>query len=98
MHGYVFPALALCSAGDDALLVDWAQLENEYAPFKFLTSPPREPLQFSRESTEPMLMDLVESALARLSSGSRAHTRKSSPAIGTASRKAWRRKHNLLTA
>ena len=73
MHGYVFPALALCSAGDGALLVDWAQLENEYSPFKFLTSPPREPLQFSRESTEPMLMDLVESALARLSSGSRAY-------------------------
>jgi len=24
MHGYVFPALALCSAGNDALLVDWA--------------------------------------------------------------------------
>ncbi len=73
MHGYVFPALALCSAGNDALLVDWDQLENEYSPFKFLTFPPRDQLQISRESTEPTLMDLVESALARLSSGSRAY-------------------------
>jgi hypothetical protein len=73
MHGYVFPALALCSAGDDALLVDWDQLDNEYAPLEFLTFSPREPLQISRESAEPMLMDLVESALVRLSSRSRAY-------------------------
>jgi hypothetical protein len=73
MHGYVFPALALCSAGDNALLVDWAQLDNEYAPFEFLTLSPREPMQFSRDNTEPMLMDLVESALSRLSNSSRAY-------------------------
>jgi hypothetical protein len=73
MHGYVFPALAICSAGDDAVLVDWDQIENEYSPLKFLTVTPREPLQFSRETTEPMLMDLVESALARLNSGSSAY-------------------------
>ena len=73
MHGYVFPALAVCSAGDDAVLVDWASLENEHSPLKLLTSSPREPLQISRDSIEPMLMDVVESVLARLSSNSRAH-------------------------
>jgi hypothetical protein len=78
MHGYVFPPLALCSAGSDALLVDWARVENEYSPFEFLTLSPREPFQISRESTEPMLMDLVESALVRLSNGSRAYEELSS--------------------
>jgi len=73
MHGYVFPALGMCSAGDNAVLVQWAQLENEHSPLRFLTLPPKEPLQVSRENVEPELMNLVESALARLSSRSAAH-------------------------
>jgi hypothetical protein len=73
MHGYVFPSLGLCSAGDDAVLVEWALLENEHSPLRFLTLPPKEPLQISRDNVEAELMDLVESALARLSSGSSAH-------------------------
>jgi hypothetical protein len=74
MHGYVFPAIALCSAGEEAMLVDWAPLENEHSPLKFLTSPPVEPMQIARDSLEPALMDLVESTLARLTTGSRAHS------------------------
>lgn len=73
MHGYVFPTLALCSAGDEALLFDWAVLDNEQSPLKFLSTPPPEPLQISRNELEPALMDLVESALSRLNSQSRAH-------------------------
>ncbi|MFZ0210503.1 MAG: hypothetical protein WAL59_31100 [Roseiarcus sp.] len=75
MHGDVFPSLGLCSAGDDAVLIEWALLENEYSPLRFLTLPPKEPLQLSRESVELELMDLVESALARLNSGSSAHAK-----------------------
>ncbi|WP_237481873.1 hypothetical protein [Lichenibacterium dinghuense] len=73
MHGYAFPALGLCSAGDDALVVDWAVIDSEYSPLKFLTNPFREPLQISRDDVEPELMDLIESALTRLQAGTRAH-------------------------
>lgn len=73
MHGYAFPAVGLCSAGDDAVVVDWAVIDNDHSPLKFLTNPSREPLQISRDDIEPELMDLVESALARLHTGSRAH-------------------------
>ena len=73
MHGYAFPAVGLCSAGDDAVMVDWAIIDNDHSPLKFLTNPFKEPLQISREDVEPELMDLVESALVRLHTGSRAH-------------------------
>ena len=73
MHGYVFPAVAVCSAGDAALLVDWAPVENEFSPLRLLAASPKEPLQVARESVEPALLDLVASALERMSSGSRAH-------------------------
>ena len=73
MHGYAFPAVGLCSAGDDAVIVDWMVMDNDHSPLKFLTNPSREPLQISRDDIEPELMDLVESALARLQSGTRAH-------------------------
>jgi hypothetical protein len=74
MHGYIFPALGLCSSGDDAVLVDWAVIENEHSPLKFLTQPPREPLQISRDNIEPELMDLVESAIDRLRTDSQARS------------------------
>ncbi len=54
--------------------LDWAPLESEYSPLKFLTSAPVEPLQIARDSLEPALMDLVESTLARLTSRSLAHS------------------------
>lgn len=73
MHGYIFPALGLCSAGDNALLVDWAVLDNDFSPLKFLTSALKEPVQVTRESIEPELMDIVESVLCRLNSRSAAH-------------------------
>jgi len=75
MHGYVFPALALCSAGGRAVLVDWAPLENEHSPLRFLTEPPPEPVQVARDGVEPVLMDVVESTLERLSVQSRGRER-----------------------
>lgn len=74
MRGYAFPAIGLCSAGDDAVLVDWAIIDNEHSPLRFLTDSFKEPLQVSRDEIEPELMDLVESTLARLQTGSNAHT------------------------
>jgi hypothetical protein len=73
MHGYVFPALGIGSAGDNAVLAQWSLIDNPLSPLKFLALPPREPLQISREHIEPELMDLVESTLARLKSRSAAH-------------------------
>ena len=73
MHGYAFPGLGICSAGDSAVVVQWAPLENEYSPLKFLMLPPKEPLQVLRAHIETELMDVVESALARLGSRSTIH-------------------------
>jgi hypothetical protein len=72
MHGYVFPPLALCSAGDEALLVDWTQDSDPHSPFEFRTAPPREPVQIARGQAEPVLMDIVATALARLNRSSSA--------------------------
>jgi hypothetical protein len=66
MHGYVFPALAMCSADDEAILADWTIIDNEYAPIKFLTSQPAEPVQLTRESVEAALSDLVEAVIDRV--------------------------------
>ena len=52
MHGYAFPAVGLCSAGDNAVVVDWAIIDNEHSPLKFLTNSSREPLQISRDNIE----------------------------------------------
>jgi hypothetical protein len=70
MHGYVFPALALCSAGDESVLIDWISLATDYSPIEFRTSPPLEPTQIPREDVENSLMDLIEAALSRLSTSS----------------------------
>src|SRR5437660_681047 len=40
MHGYVFPALAICSAGDEAILADWRLQDDEFSPIEFLTPAP----------------------------------------------------------
>jgi hypothetical protein len=66
MHGYVFPALAICSAGEEAMLADWALAADEHAPIEFLTSAPKEPVQLGRTQVETTLMDLVEATLSRL--------------------------------
>lgn len=68
MHGYVFPAVAICSAGDEALLIDWQLKEDRFSPVDFLSSPPTEPIQLARAELEPGLMDLVEASLERLRS------------------------------
>jgi hypothetical protein len=65
MHGYVFPALAICSAGDEAVLADWILQEDEYSPIEFRTSPPVEPVSLARSDVESSLMDLVETTLDR---------------------------------
>jgi hypothetical protein len=67
MRGYSFPALAICSGGEDSLVVDWATIENPHSTISFLTPPPAEPRQIDRDDTELALVDLVESVLERLS-------------------------------
>jgi hypothetical protein len=88
MHGYVFPALAICSAGDDAVLVDWALQEDEYSPIEFLTSSPAEPFQLARADVENSLMDLVETTLDRL---------KTSSTVGMELRSDWGRVRESLS-
>lgn len=67
MHGYVFPAVALCSAGEDSILLDWQLTRSDLSSLEFLTPPPPEPVLLERTQVETTLMDLVESALSRLS-------------------------------
>jgi len=67
MRGYSFPALALCSGGEKSIVVDWTTTENVHSPISFLTPAPAEPIQLDREQAEIVLLDLVESALERLS-------------------------------
>ena len=66
MRGYSFPALALCSAGESSVVIDWATIENPHSTISFLTLPPAEPVQLDRQQVEFALMDLVESVLERL--------------------------------
>lgn len=66
MRGYAFPALALCSGGENAVALDWANLELVHSPLSFLTVPPVEPIQLDRQQAEFVLMDLVEVVLERL--------------------------------
>jgi len=66
MRGYAFPALALCSGGENAVVLDWANLELVHSPLSFLTVPPTEPVQLDRQQAEFALMDLVETVLERL--------------------------------
>lgn len=73
MHGFVFPALAMCSAGDEAVLVDWELGDSEHSPVEFLCPSPAEPIQIDREGAEPVLMDVVETVLARLSPSSKSY-------------------------
>lgn len=75
MHGYLFPAIAICSAGEEALLLDWDLAEIEHSPLEFLGTPPDEAVQIDRADTEPRLMDLIETALSRLNPSSAAYAK-----------------------
>lgn len=66
MRGYSFPAIALCSGGENSVAVDWATIDNPHSTISFLTPAPAEPIQLDRQQAEIALMDLVESVLERL--------------------------------
>jgi hypothetical protein len=87
MHGYVFPPLALCSAGEDVIAVDWLLENSDLASIEFLTPPPPEPVLLNRTQSEGALMDLVETVLSRLNRDSRSF-------IGL--RDAWNRVTNSI--
>lgn len=70
MHGYTFPALSICSAGNDSLLAAWAPYREEYARIEFLTPPSQDPEIISRDQAETTLMDLIETTLDRIGSNS----------------------------
>jgi hypothetical protein len=73
MHGYIFPAVALCSAGNEAVICDWSSLDSDFTSLRFLAPEPQAKLELARDDIEPALMDLVESTLDRLESRSAAH-------------------------
>lgn len=65
MRGYSFPAIAICSGGDNSMVVDWTTTENPHSLISFLTPAPADPVQLDRQQAEVVLMDLVESVLER---------------------------------
>jgi hypothetical protein len=66
MRGYSFPAMALCSAGENAIALDWVSLENPHSTISFVAPSPAEPIQLDRNATEIALMDLVQATLERV--------------------------------
>ncbi len=69
MHGYVFPAIALRSGGNETLLAAWAPYPDEHARIEFLTPASEIPELLARNQAEAMLMDVVETTLDRLRTG-----------------------------
>lgn len=67
MRGYAFPALAMCSAGDDAVAFDWFPLSNPHAQIDFVTQAPAEFVQIDRQAVEFEFIDMIETVLERLS-------------------------------
>jgi hypothetical protein len=68
MHGYAFPKVALCSGGNDTLLTAWAQSPEEHARIEFLAPASTSPEILARDQAEEVLMDVIETVLARLDS------------------------------
>lgn len=66
MRGYAFPAMAIWSGGDAAIVADWAAFANPFSAISFLTTRPDEPVQLRRDEVETVLMDLIETVLERL--------------------------------
>jgi hypothetical protein len=66
MHGYAFPKVALCSGGNATLLAAWSQAPEEHARIEFLAPAPASPEAVARDQGEEMLMDVVQTVLARL--------------------------------
>jgi hypothetical protein len=68
MHGFSFPAIAICSGGDDTVLAAWANRNDRHASIEFLTPTIEGPESLSRDQVEAALMDLVETCIERLRS------------------------------
>lgn len=67
MRGYAFPPIALWSAGEQAISVDWAAFSNPFSTISFLAHQPDEPVQLKRAGVEDNLADLIETVLERTS-------------------------------
>lgn len=65
-RGYAFPALAIWSAGDHALLADWAPLEEQFANISFVEPSPRDPVELERDATEIELLDFIATVISRV--------------------------------
>jgi hypothetical protein len=70
MHGFAFPSIAICSAGSDAVLIDWEQEVSEFSPLEFRAARPSDPVQIARDQVEATLMELVGATLERSTSKS----------------------------
>jgi len=72
MHGFVFPTLGLCSGGDQTILAAWSQAYQPYSPIDFLAQASVAPEILFREEVEDALIDIVQTAIARLNGRSAA--------------------------
>jgi len=71
MRGYAFPPIALWSAGEQAIVADWAAFSNPFSTVSFLAPQPDEPVQLKRSGVEDDLADLIEMVLERTSGSSK---------------------------
>jgi hypothetical protein len=70
MRGYAFPAFALWSGGETAVLADWASFPSQHAQVSFIEPRPEEIVQLERDAVETDLMDLVETVIDRTNGSS----------------------------